>query len=366
MLDHWAQLANTYADAIPRASEPEVKVDLGKRLARVYEEELGDIARAEDTHRYVLSVDGAEFDTLEALDRIYVANGSHHALSEVLKMRIQAAAEDVMDKVDLSYRLGTVLENELQRTEEAIQVFRYVLGELEPEHAESIRSLQDIYTRLQDWPSLSEMFDKELQVVFGDAQQGDITAKRARLATVELEDPAKGIELWKQVLDYRGEDVEALNALGTIYANAENWTDLVDVLDREVVITEDDEQRKKIFTDLARVWYEKLERDRNALDAWEEVLAIEPSHVVALTNIAEIYRAGKQPHELADTLHRMVGQRRPRDGARDAHQRVHAARSPLRDRTRAALRRRRGVRQGDRGGSDGSLGHGRPRAELPQ
>lgn len=305
VLDHWAQLANTYVDALARTSEPEQKVALGKRLARVYEEELADVARAEETFRFVLSVDPKDIDSLDALDRIYVANGAHHALSEVLKLRA-AATEDNVDKVELSFRLGNVLEDQLGRTAEAIAVYRNILDSLEPEHADSIRALQVIYTRQEDWGNLFAVFQKELSVVFGDAQQGDITAKMARLATVELGNPEQGVALWKQVLELRGEDVEALNALGSIYANAEQWKDLVDVLEREVAITEDEEQRKAIYTDLGRVWYEKLEKDRNSLDAWEEVLAIEPGNTVALANISEIYRASKQWHELADALHRTV------------------------------------------------------------
>ncbi|MCB9662249.1 MAG: tetratricopeptide repeat protein [Sandaracinaceae bacterium] len=305
VLDHWAQLANTYVDALARTEDTEQKVALGKRLARVYEEELADVARAEETFRYVLSVDPNDHEVLEALDRIYVANGSQHALSEVLKLRV-AASDDTVDKVDFSFRLGSVLEDQLGRTEEAIAVYRKILDELEPEHADSIRALQVIYTRQEDWTNLFAVFQKELGVVFGDAQQGDITAKMARLATVELGDPEQGVTLWKQVLELRGEDVEALNALGSIYAHAENWKDLVDVLDREVAITDDQEQRKAIYTDLGRVWYEKLQRDRNALDAWEEVLAIEPGNIVALANISEIYRAAQQWHELADALHRTV------------------------------------------------------------
>jgi hypothetical protein len=85
----------------------------------VYEEELADVARAEETFRFVLRVDPADAEALEALDRIYVANGAMHALSEVLKMRV-AASEDSVDKVDFSFRLGTVLERVLGRTDQII------------------------------------------------------------------------------------------------------------------------------------------------------------------------------------------------------------------------------------------------------
>ncbi|MEM9069478.1 MAG: tetratricopeptide repeat protein [Myxococcota bacterium] len=305
ILDGWGQLANTYADTLVSAQEAEHKVSIGKRLARVYEEELGDIARAEETYRFVLGVDEKDEETLEALDRIYVEYGAHDSLAAVLRKRI-AASDIPADLVDLHYRLGQVLANDLGETEQAIQVYDEVLGNLEPEHSESITALQEIYTRQQAWPALFAAFEKELEVVFGDTNQGDILAKMARLASDQLGDHEQAIGLWKRVLDLRGEDPEALNALGNIFAEQQNWAELVEILEREVNTAEDDQLRVRIFADLGRIWYEKLERVRNALDNWERILDIDPSNTDALFHIAEIHRAGNQHHELVDTLHRVI------------------------------------------------------------
>lgn len=300
----WAQLANTYADGLQTA-EGEHKLFLGKRLARIFEEELGDVGKAEEAYRFVLGVSDKDEDSLEALDRIYVQYQAPESLAAVLRKRIEAT-DLPGDLVDLNYRLGQVLENDLARTEEAIAVYDHVLGNLEPEHPESVAALQEIYTRQQNWPALQTAFQKELDGAFGDTQRAEITAKMARLASARLSDQSQAINLWKEVLDLRGEDHEALNALGDIYAAQENWAELVDILEREVSIVEDDGHRVQIYADLGRIWYERLERDRNALESWERVLDIDPSNTGALFHIAEIYRAGNQHMELVDTLHRVV------------------------------------------------------------
>ncbi|MBC7170970.1 MAG: hypothetical protein H5U40_01000, partial [Polyangiaceae bacterium] len=62
----------------------------------------------------------------------------------------------------------------------------------------------------------------------------------------------------------------------------------------------------QIYSDLGRIWYTKLGRERSALESWEHVLDIDPTNVHALQQICEIHRATKQWHELADTLHRIV------------------------------------------------------------
>lgn len=304
LLQGWPQLASTYADTLSLPVTTDQKVVLGKRLARVYEEELGDVARAEETYRYLLGVSEREEEALVALDRIYDENGAHEALAQVLRRRIEAT--DVpTDLVDLHYRLGQVLENDLHRTEEAVEVYSRVLGELEPEHAESVKALQEIYTRQQAWPQLFGAFERELDVVFGDQQRADIYAKMARLASDRLGDSERAVELWMRVLDLRGEDPEALNALGNIHAQQERWSELIEVLEREANVV-DDAQRIAVLSDLARIAYERLGRAQASRDAWERVLDVDPGNTGALFAIAEIYRAADSKHELVDTLHRLV------------------------------------------------------------
>ncbi|MEM9188384.1 MAG: tetratricopeptide repeat protein [Myxococcota bacterium] len=305
MLDGWAQLANTYADVLVNGASEETKALVGKKLARVYAEELSDVQRSEETYRYILSVQERDQEALEALDRIYSEYAAHEALAEVLKRRI-GAAEYPDEQVELNYRLGQVLEADLGRTEEAIQVYKQVLEEHDEQHAESIRALQRIYTNREDWPNLMESFERELKVVVGDTAQSDVYARMARLASDSLGEPETAIGYWRQVLDLRGEDPEALNALGDIYAGQENWRDLVDILEREVSIADEDAMRVAVYSDLGRIWYEKLERDRNALDSWERVLDIDPTNTGALFAIAEIHRAANQNHELVDTLNRVI------------------------------------------------------------
>ena len=89
--DGWAVLANTYADVVSNGARPEVKVTLGRKLARIYETELNDVSRAEESYRFVLGVNNTDNETLEALDRIYLEHGAHESLAEVLRLRVKSA-----------------------------------------------------------------------------------------------------------------------------------------------------------------------------------------------------------------------------------------------------------------------------------
>ncbi|HKP59235.1 MAG TPA: tetratricopeptide repeat protein [Polyangiales bacterium] len=302
---NWLVLADTYATISERAKDNALRVSSGKRLARVYEEELSDIARAEETYRYVVALDPKDEDVLAALDRIYTEHAAAEALAEILRKRM-AAADSPRLQVEFAHRLGQVLWNECRRTDDAIAVFRQILDSLDPQHEDTLHALQNIYTVTKAWSELFKVYERELDIVVGDGAQAETLGRMATLAATELNDFPRAVELLRRVLDLLGEDPQALNALGNIYALQENWTDLVDVLEREVAIASDDEMRMRIYADLGRIWYEKLHRDRNALSSWELVLDVDPSNAEALGAIAAIHRAAGSNQELVETLHRTV------------------------------------------------------------
>lgn len=307
-LNEWSQLADTYAEAIESTQSAEAKVDLGRRLARVYEEELGDVDRAEETFRFVLSVQPTDEDSLVALDRIYVANGSYESLADILRRRI-AIAQNKDDSIELHYRLATVLEDALGRTDEAVVALSHVITELDPEHLDSVRKLQAIHLRRADYANLFAAFDKETQIVFGDTQRAELLSRMARIASEQLKDDERSVALWRQVLDIRGEDLEALNAIGAIYERQKNWRDLADILEREATEARaqgQDNLAVSAYSDLARIWYGKLENSASALEAWEKVLEVDPQHVEALEAITEIHRRANEWSDVTMTLHRIV------------------------------------------------------------
>ncbi|HEX6239251.1 MAG TPA: tetratricopeptide repeat protein [Polyangiales bacterium] len=303
--DGWAVLANTYAEVVSNGARAEVKVALGRKLARIYETELNDVSRAEESYRFVLGVNKADNETLEALDRIYLEHGAYESLAEVLRLRVTAATSDY-DRTELSFRLGQVLEVELSRLDEAIAVYEGILTEQDPEHEGSVSALERAFTAKGDWPKLYATYERALKVAVGDSGQAEVYAKMARLLSENLGDGARSVAMWKQVLELRGEDPEALRALAQLYSQQGNYRDLVDILEREASVAEGDEDRIRVYMELGAVWYERLDRARSALESYERVLDIEPTYTPALFAIANIHRRAGATQELVDTLHRTI------------------------------------------------------------
>ncbi len=301
----WETLANAYADILGLHTDPNVQRAVGKRLAKTFEDELGDIGKAEETYKYVLSVEPLEPEALANLDRIYLSIESWSDLAQILEQRVKATS-DSLELVDLYARLGEVYEVRLVSIPDAIRAFRAIFDGLDKSHEGAILALARIYEAQQSWTELNTVYERELENASGDVAEAEIRAKIAHLASDRLNEPQKAVDGWKLVLDLRGEDPEALGALANLYETQESWRELVDVLERTYDIASADEDRVNILTRRARTFSDKLQRDELALEDWNRVLDIDYANLAALRATAQVRRRQNDPNELVTALHQTV------------------------------------------------------------
>ncbi len=301
----WETLANAYADVLGAHDVVEVQRTIGRRLARTFEDELGDIGKAEETYKYVLSVDNADTEALANLDRIYLSLEAWQDLAQILEMRVKATTDGV-ELVELYARLGELYETRLTDLPNAIRAHRRIFDELDKAHEGSVQALARIYEQQGAWQELDAVYQRELENASGDSAEAEIRAKIAHLAADKLGQPERAIETWKAVLDLRGEDPEALHALSNLYESLGEWAKLVDILEREFDIAPTDEDRVNILTRRARTTSEKLGRDDQALTDWNRVLDIDYANLAALRAMVDIRRRQQDSNELVTALHQLV------------------------------------------------------------
>ncbi len=301
----WEKLGNAYADILDVQQDPIVQKSIGKRHARVFEEELQQVDNAIGTYRYVLNVDPLDADALANLDRIYEGLEQWADLAQTLEQRVRAT-EDTVELIELYSRLGETYEEKLGQVGDAIRAFRAIFDQLDPAHEPTITALARLYEFKQSWNDLNVVYERELNNAMGDTQEAEIRAKLAHLAFDRLGDVDRAIETWKRVLDLRGEDPEALGALANLYESQQHWAELCDILERQYDIADADETRVASRLRRARVFLERLNRDESALEDFMRVLDIDYANVEALREIANIWRNRRDPNELVNALQAMV------------------------------------------------------------
>jgi tetratricopeptide (TPR) repeat protein len=298
-------LANAYADILGLHTDVKVQGEVGRRLAKTFEEDLGDVEKAEETYRYVLSVDGQDQEALSNLDRIYLAMEAWPELAGILDMRTKAPAE-AYELIELFARLGEVYETKIGDIPNAIRAYRRIFDELDKTHEGAIAALARIYESQSAWRELDTVYLRELENASGDTQESEIRARIANLAATHLGEIDRAIETWKQVLDLRGEDPEALYALSNLYEREQRHRDLVEILERQASIAESDDDRVEILARRARTFTEKLAQDDLAYEDWTRVLDVDYANLEALRAICAIRRRQADAQELVTAIHQFI------------------------------------------------------------
>ncbi|HEY0707486.1 MAG TPA: tetratricopeptide repeat protein, partial [Polyangia bacterium] len=300
----WDGYVGTMIEAGQRANDPAIRRDVFLRLAAVFEADLGDLGRAEEVLNQVLAETPDDAAALAFLDRIYDRQGTFDQLAEVLRRRI-AVTDDARELAGLHLRHGRVLADVLEDPTGAITSYQAVL-EHDPRNNEALPALERLYFRAERWEDLYGVYEKLLDVAPGDEAMADCYARMARIISEVFEDRERAVSLWRKVLDLRGNDPTALGALADLHEQAGEWRELTEVLDSQIRATEAGHDKIPLYKRLGRIWGEKLQRERNALEAWQQALAIDPNDVEALRALADNYRSAGAWEELSDTLQRLI------------------------------------------------------------
>ncbi|HEX4416333.1 MAG TPA: tetratricopeptide repeat protein [Kofleriaceae bacterium] len=304
----WDEMVAAYARALERTRDKDIQRQTLLRMARVHEFELHDAARAVETHLRVLELEAKDGDALAALDRLYLGAGMYDDLAEILRRRIEVI-QGTDEQVELYFRRGEIFADALGDLDQALACYVAVLDQ-ESRNRRALESIEAIHFRRQVWPKLYETYEKLIDVADGDEEMASIYARMARISSEALltagfgED--KAIELWNRVLDIRGEDVQALQALGELCTRRERWEELVEIIERQIAATQGEQDQIKLYKQLGRVWEDKLSRERNALDAWLAADRLDGQDLETLRSLARLYRSTQSWDELSQTLRRII------------------------------------------------------------
>ena len=305
----WDDMVAAYTRAIERATDNDAKKQTLLRMARVHEFELSDAARAVETHLRVLEIDAKDVEALAALDRLYLNAGMYDDLAEILRRRIEVS-DNPDDQLELYFRRGAIFSDALGDPDQALACYDAVLQQ-ESRNRRALESIEAIHFRREAWQPLFETYEKLIDTADADAEMADIYARMARIQSdaLAVQNPAnedKAIELWQRVLDIRGEEPQALQALADLSERRERWEELVEILERQVAVAASDQDQIRLYKHLGQVWEHKLGRQHNALDAWLAADRIDGNDLETLRSLAHLYRETQAWDELSQTITRII------------------------------------------------------------
>jgi tetratricopeptide (TPR) repeat protein len=294
------------------AATPRQKVELSLRVGAMYEEEFVDHLKAAAAYEGAVALDPANDPAMAGLGRLYKVLGRWSDLAELLEKH-QALVDDPRRKVDLLLAQGRVLLDPIGAQDRAARAFERAL-EIDKGNAAALEGAGRIAALRGDVKAAAEAWDQLAAVSKGPEAKAELVLRIARL----LEDKGDrdgALERYKQVLDLTPENTVATARLRELYAARGDAAGAIEMLQREIENTEGSNQRAALWTEVARVYRDRV-RDRDkARDAARKAVLLDATHAEASAFLGELLFEDGDYGEAAKLLAARAGHARelPRD-----------------------------------------------------
>ncbi|MEZ4467566.1 MAG: hypothetical protein R3F43_24765 [bacterium] len=274
------------ADAMTRAlfvaEQPADVVALGAALAPVLAE-LGQRVRALRVYTRILDADPKHPEALAALDAAAEEAGDLDELASILQRRI-AATTDAGERRALRQRLAGVCRAR-GRDEEAVGVWMAVL-ERAPEDADALAALDALHRELGEWEALVGVRRRRIAIA-PEADRGALLADLAGVLERELGRLDEAIDVLLALVAADGDTPERLERLEALLRAEGRWADLEQLAEQRLPAPSA-EREIHLFSLMAEA-QTALERPRDALESWRQVIDRDPAHEGALRAARALY-----------------------------------------------------------------------------
>lgn len=274
-----------------------LRVEILREIARIWDEMLGDSARAEAAYTRLVDAAGDDAETVleasRALERLHVASGDHVKL--VGDLRRQAGLEtDIAAKKQLLVRLGDLVEERLGDRAGAIALQEERL-ELDPSDSDALHALERLYEAAGNHAALVGVLEKLDLAATTDDERKALARRIGALQETHLDDPDAAIATYNDVVQRFGADRESLTALIRLYENAERWPELLEVVLMVRDMMGQGAPRAGLTFHAAELMRTQTDEYERAIEAYQEVLDANATHEGATAALMEIATDPERP-----------------------------------------------------------------------
>ncbi|HEY8924983.1 MAG TPA: tetratricopeptide repeat protein, partial [Polyangia bacterium] len=294
----WAALIRIVEIRLQQMDDPQQRLALTKRIARLYEEQIEDYDSALKWYGRVFQESSTERVNMDQLVRIGGRLGRWREVAVLLSDSLTGPLEESPLGLEIARRAAEIYDLRLNDQGEARQLYRR-LYEARPGDQEIAQLFEGALERWEAWQELRELLDDEASKTGELQAKKDLMRRSARLDEEKLEDLDRAARTLREIIDLDPTDRAAPTAadeLERLLRAQEQWHDLGDHLEAQLARAGEGAERDAIALRLAEVLEEKIGNVTAAVDRYAEILERSPAH---RESIAALERLLTEPGERA-------------------------------------------------------------------
>ncbi|HEX9101777.1 MAG TPA: hypothetical protein VF997_06215, partial [Polyangia bacterium] len=266
-----AEVAETLRKQLRAAKEKVEKLNLLRKLASLYDERLHDVEGVEWACGEILEQLPGDRDALRRLEAAFERGGeaTEDKLIEILEQHAAAAATPAA-RVPLLHRLAATYERRGDAATAAERLERIV--KLDKNDLKALDALGRLQAALGKWPEAAAAMERTLPKVPAGPEGVEPWKRYARIVDGKLGDAMRAARAWKEVIERRPTDKEALEGLTRLARARGDWALLDDVLARRQAHADGDDA-VTVALERAQLADERLKKPERAVEILRHVLA---------------------------------------------------------------------------------------------
>lgn len=256
-------------------------------IARIWEDRIGELDEAVDALNRILAIDGGDVPALDALARIYGAEQRWSELAHVLTRKVELS-HDPAENIELRMRVAQICEGELGDPEAGIQWYRGVL-EFDPGHAGALAALDRLYTSLERWSELIQVFELQLAQAQTADEQLSLLSKEASIYESEFQSPRDAANCYERCFAVDQSHLPTVRNLERLLRVLGEWNRLIEILGHHITLIQDVEEITGLYLQIGEIYYKELARVDKAEQIYNMAREVNPNSDAALHALGQLY-----------------------------------------------------------------------------
>jgi tetratricopeptide (TPR) repeat protein len=272
----WRKLAAILEMRLSATPDAGTRIALYAQLREIFETRMGERALAFHVAVRAFREQPQDDGVYADLVRLATEGGFHEELAalylDVADRQVGTELSRVVRK-----RLARVLEQNLGRRAEAVDIWRKLLAE-DGTDEEVLAALERLHREQGEFAALVDIYLRQVEVSAEVSRKKDLLFQAAATLAEGLEDVGRAVEMYRQILALDDADRRALRLLDQLLLLSERWDELGEVLEREIALTPvepgpgESDLRLDLLLRLAQLRAERLDQPEGALACLQAVL----------------------------------------------------------------------------------------------
>jgi tetratricopeptide (TPR) repeat protein len=213
--------------------------------------------------------------------------------------------EDNRILADLHLKLGGLLRERLQRSQDAAESYRKVL-QINPSHQQALSVLAELTFESEEWDESIQLSNRLLELTNDPRTQATCHFRLGVILQEKKPDLEKAVVHFQKVLELTPGDAATLQRLKAIHIARQQWSQAIEALDK--LIEADREPANQIQHQLERagIYESGLGEPDQAVAAYQRVQELDPNNVTVIQKLGDLYEKLERWQELIDSYHAFI------------------------------------------------------------